>query len=83
MVQIVDPASGEAVKEYPRGTDVLLQIDADCYQEDRRRRSDVPPPLPLGKVARRLEEIAAEGIATRSIDFYAALAEVCSRGSGP
>ena len=83
-VQIIDPASGEVVKEYPRNTEALLHIDAGCYEPESGRGEDhLPSPLPLGKVARRLEEIAAEGVATRSIDFYAALADVRSRGSSP
>ena len=83
-VQIVDPKTGEILKEYPRNTEVLLHIDPDCYAPmDGSNAGEIPTPLPLGRVARRLEEIASRGVATRSIDFYAALADVQSRGAQP
>lgn len=65
-------SSGEIVKKYPRNTLEMLHVDPKCYERDGLQEA-VPPPLPLGRMARRLEEIAATGVATRSIDFYAAL----------
>lgn len=86
FVQIVDPSSGEVLKEYPRKTEELLLIDPDCYEPTEAAdepTSDVPRPLPLGRMAKRLEEIAAQGVATRSIDFYAAIARAKSASGDP
>lgn len=77
FIQIVDPDLGDVLKQYPRKSRELLHIDQDCYEPDRldELASDFTPrPLPLGQMARRIEEIAAAGVATRSIDFYAAIA---------
>lgn len=76
VVQIVDPVTGAILKEYPRKTEELLLIDADCYEpasECNAAEADVPAPLPLGKLAQHIEQIAAQGVATRSIDFYEAI----------
>lgn len=76
FVQIVDPSSGAILQQYPRKTRELLLIDQDCYEPDAFHDElslDVPRPLPLGRMAKRLEEIAAQGVAVRSIDFYAAI----------
>jgi transposase len=74
VVQIVDRRTGTVVKEYPRGTRRLLLLDPACYEGDAT--DDVQRPRPLGKMARRIQELAAQAVAYRSIDFYAALAEV-------
>lgn len=81
FVQIADPLGGEILKEYPRKTLELLLIDTKCYEPNDEFDSlhDVPRPLPLGAMAQRLDEIAAAGVATRSIAFYAALAEAKSK----
>jgi hypothetical protein len=34
------------------------------------------PPLPLGRMGRKLQEIAASGVQHRSLELYARLAEV-------
>lgn len=84
VVQIVDPAGGGILKEYPRKTEQLLLIDQDCYEPSVGAEAvgdDVPRPLPLGRLARHLEAIAAEGVATRSIDFYDAIARSKSASS--
>ena len=86
VVQIIDPKTGVIVKQYPRKTRELLLIDQDCYEpeeQDAAPNSDTPRPLPLGKMARRFEEIAAQGVATRSIDFYAKIAQAKSASSEP
>jgi hypothetical protein len=76
VIQIIDPASGTVEREYPRKTQELLLIDPSCYEPSPDDVADhgVPRPLPLGRMARRLEEIAAQGVATRSIEFYAQIA---------
>lgn len=86
VVQIIDPKTGVIVKQYPRKTRELLLIDQDCYEpeeQDAAPNIDTPRPLPLGKMARRFEEIAAQGVATRSIDFYAKIAQAKSASSEP
>jgi len=62
------------VKQYPRKTEQLLFVDPACYE-------GAPPlsltaPRPLGKMARKLDEIAAMSVQQRSIDIYAQVAEV-------
>ncbi len=77
FVQIVDPASGIILKQYPRKTQELLLIDQACYEPGEGSdllSQDVPRPLPLGRMAKRLEEIASTGVMVRSIDFYNAIA---------
>lgn len=87
FVQIVDPGTGEILKQYPRKTQELLLIDQDCYEPDEGSDLpswDAPRPLPLGRMAKRLEEIAATGVMTRSIDFYNAIAAAkSSSGEDP
>ena len=86
FIQIVDPASGDVLKQYPRKTRELLHIDQDCYEPDgldELAADFTPRPLPLGQMARRIEELAATGVATRSIDFYAAIAGQGSSSSKP
>jgi len=73
FLQIVDRRTGVVVKEYPRGTQERLLIDQTCYQGDA---DSLEAPRPLGKVARKLQELAAEPIQLRSIEMYAQLAEV-------
>jgi transposase len=73
FLQFVDRQTGVIVKEYPRGTQERLLIDQACYEGE----SDVlDAPRRLGKMARKLQEFAAEPIQLRSIDMYARLAEV-------
>lgn len=78
IVQIVDPQNGQIIKEFPRKTVHRLLIDQDCYEptdDGSHADCDVPRPLPLGNMAKRIEELASQGVAQRSIDFYAAIAE--------
>lgn len=72
VVQIVDRHSGAIVKQYPRHSEQLLFVDQACYEGPPT--DELVPPRPLGRIARRLEELAAEGVQRRSIDFYAQLA---------
>ena len=73
FLQIVDRRTGAIVKEYPRGTQQRLLIDPTCYEGDSEQ---LDAPRRLGKVARKLQELAAEPVQLRSIDIYARLAEV-------
>jgi transposase len=74
VVQVLDPDSASVLVAYPRRTAELLLIDPACYEG--RGTDRVLPPKPLGRMARRLQEIAAMPVQTRPIDLYAALAEV-------
>jgi hypothetical protein len=50
---------------------LILRDDAHYEGEDRVRA-----PMPLGRMGRRLQEIAASNVQHRSIELYARLAEV-------
>jgi len=73
-VQILDPETGEVVVRYKRGTKELLLIDPSCYEGKGTDR--VLPPKPLGRMSRKLMEIAELPVEKRPVDLYAALAEV-------
>lgn len=74
VVQIVDRHNGQIVQQYPRNTEEILLIDPTCYEGQATPEVDVP--RPLGKMARKLEAIAALPIQQRSIDIYQQLADV-------
>ena len=74
FIQIVDRKDGQVVKKYPRKTEQLLLVDPDCYEGQATLR--LTTPRPLGKMARKLEEIAAMPVQQRSIDIYTQVAEV-------
>lgn len=59
---------------HPRHTPERLVIDPHHYEGASTER--VQAPVPLGRLGRRMLELAAEPVARRSIDYYAALAEV-------
>jgi transposase len=64
----------QVIAEHPRGTDALIvRTDAHYDGDDTDR---VRAPMPLGRMGRRLQEIAAGNVQQRSIDLYARLAEV-------
>lgn len=71
-VQIL--ADGAVVATHPRHTKELILIDVGHYEGERTPR--VLPPLPLGRMGRRLQEIASMTPEQRPVDLYAALAEV-------
>ncbi len=71
-VQIL--ANGGIVRQYPRHTPERILVDPSCYQGKATDR--VLPPVPLGKMGRKLEEIYNLPVEARPIDLYAALAEV-------
>jgi transposase len=72
IVQIL--AGGRIVQTYPRGTAERVLIDPRCYEGEATER--VRPPPPLGRMGKRLQEIAALPVEQRPLDLYAALAEV-------
>jgi len=74
FIQIVDRHDGSIVQQYPRKTEESLLIDPACYEGNST--DHVSAPRPLGKMARKLAELAALPVQQRSIDIYAAVAEV-------
>lgn len=66
--------AGAVIREYPRRTAQRILIDPTCY-EGEATDLHLPPP-PLGRMGKRLEELSREPVLMRSVDFYAALAEV-------
>ena len=74
FIQIVDRADGRLLRQYPRQTQSRLIVDPTCY--DGNSTDQVAAPKPLGKMARKLSEIAALTVEQRSIDIYAMVAEV-------
>jgi transposase len=71
-VQIL--ADRAIVAEHPRQTARRLIIDPAHY--DGAATARVLPPTPLGRLGRRLQELACLPVERRPIDLYAALAEV-------
>jgi transposase len=67
-------ADGKVVCEHPRRTRTRLLIDPRHYEGPSTDRIEAP--TRLGKMGRRLEEIAAMVPEQRPLDLYAALAEV-------
>lgn len=67
-------AGGGVVAVHPRRTATRLVLDPQHYEGEPT--ADVLPPLPLGRMGRRLQEIAAMAPEVRPLDLYAALAEV-------
>lgn len=70
-VQIL--AEGSVVQQYPRHTSERMLIDQGCYEGDPV--DELLPPLPLGRMGRRLQEIMEMPVQSRPIDLYGALAE--------
>ncbi|MBV8265075.1 MAG: hypothetical protein JO252_01880 [Planctomycetaceae bacterium] len=73
-VQGIDPDSAAVLVSYPRPTAERILIDPSC--SEGRSTDGVAAPKPLGRMARRLPEIAAMPVEQRPVDLYAALAEV-------
>jgi transposase len=72
VVQVLH--EGQVVAEHRRGTAERLLIDPAHYEGEGNSR--VSAPVPLGKLGRRLQEIAQQPVEQRPMDLYAALAEV-------
>ena len=71
-VQILKDAA--VIADHPRLTDRLILRDEAHYEGKDTDR--VRAPMPLGRMGRRLAEIAASNVQHRSIDLYARLVEV-------
>lgn len=71
-VQILHQAQIIAV--HPRHTPERLVINPQHYEGCSTERVQAPPPL--GRLGRRMLELASAPVAHRSIDYYVALAEV-------
>ena len=71
-VQVFKDAS--VVADHARSTAELLLRDEAHYEGENTDR--VLAPMPLGRMGRRMQEIAASGVQHRSLDLYARLAEV-------
>jgi transposase len=67
-------ADGQVIAEHPRHGRERIVIDPRHYEGVATKT--VLPPLPLGRMGRRLQEIAEMTPQTRPLDLYAALAEV-------
>jgi transposase len=67
-------AEGSIVAEHPRRTAARLVLQPEHYEGPSTDR--VQAPTPLGRLGRRLEELASMPVEHRPIDLYAALAEV-------
>ncbi|HTF34213.1 MAG TPA: IS21 family transposase [Myxococcota bacterium] len=67
-------ADGRVIAEHPRRTSARIVLDPAHYEGSSTDR--VLAPTPLGKMGRRLAEIAALAPEQRPISLYAALAEV-------
>jgi transposase len=65
---------GRVVAEHPRHSRQRLLLDPAHYEGPGDER--VAPPVPLGKLGRRLQEIVSQPVEQRPLDLYAALAEV-------
>ena len=72
VVQIVH--EGRVAAEHPRGSRRRLLINPEHYEGHGDDR--VMPPVPLGEMGRRLQEIALQPVEQRPLDLYAELAEV-------
>jgi len=67
-------ADGRVIAEHPRHGRERIVIDPRHYEGEATK--DVLPPLPLGRMGRRLQAIAEMTPQSRPLDLYAALAEV-------
>jgi len=72
VVQVLH--DGQVVAEHPRHSRARLLLDPAHYEGPGDER--VMPPVPLGKMGQRLQEIVLQPVEQRPLDLYAALAEV-------
>lgn len=64
----------DVIANHARGTAELLVRDEAHYEGENTDR--VVAPMPLGRMGRSMQEIAASGVQHRSLELYARLAEV-------
>lgn len=67
-------ADQQVIAQHPRHTERRLLIDPDHYEGPGT--ATVHAPTPLGRMGRRLQELASMPVQQRPLDLYAALAEV-------
>jgi transposase len=65
---------GQVVAEHPRHSRQRLLLEPAHYEGPGDER--VAPPVPLGRMGQRLQEIVEMPVEQRPVDLYAALAEV-------
>src|SRR5262249_1482585 len=73
-VQILDPQTAQVLLWYPRHTPQRIWIEPACYEGPGTAQG--LPPKPLGRMARKLQEIPSLPVQQGPMDRYAALAEV-------
>lgn len=66
-------AEGRVVAEHPRHTDARLVLAPDHYEGPDT--AHVKAPTPLGRLGRRMQELASVPVEQRPVDLYADLAE--------
>ena len=64
----------KVIATHARGTEARLLKNDAHYEGESTDRVIAPPPL--GRMGKRLQDLAAAPVAQRSLDLYAALAEV-------
>lgn len=67
-------ADQQIIAQHPRHTDCRVLLDPTHYEGPGT--ATVQAPTPLGRMGRRLQELAAMPVQHRPLDLYAALAEV-------
>lgn len=67
-------ADQQIIAQHPRHTDCRVLLDPAHYEGPST--ATVQAPTPLGRMGRRLQELAAMPVQHRPLDLYAALAEV-------
>lgn len=67
-------ADQQIIAQHPRHTECRVLLDPTHY--DGPSTATVQAPTPLGRMGRRLQELAAMPVQQRPLDLYAALAEV-------
>jgi transposase len=72
LVQVLH--EGRVVAEHPRHSRARLLLQPAHYEGPGDER--VAPPVPLGKMGQRLQQIVLQPVEQRPVDLYAALAEV-------
>ena len=72
VVQVLH--QGRVMAEHPRHSRARLLLQPAHYEGPGDER--VAPPVPLGKMGQRLQEIVLQPVEQRPVDLYAALAEV-------